>query len=601
MPVLTIGSYILKRVNKALAPQFLHISLRAHEFLSSSALPPSLNALSMLPVAQRLVSIEVQDEYRQLTLNAKSSGSAQDTGITSQISNAWESFVDQTWNVFFESRHQRLKAEEDLQMKSVEEEVQRQMEIKQHKGRQNRDSSFNQRTKELYDKDEQTAQLIELGERRVQVLDQYLRPALFPSSSPNDLSRPLFQHDNAIQNNNHDSFVKWIRGEYLIAKYGPFVQRAVRRYPQLKDDAAGLSSGGVVAGTQTIDGEEVEVPLDMILPSVNDVRDGFEMEGWSQVKAPYSSLDSDDDETDMQIADATIDHVIHHQLRGQIAHSGPLNAYFEMRRREDSYELWTKDYIFGLANYLLKRIEEMDRQSTTQSTTHQLETIVLDVGAGDGRLIYFLRRALKEIMSSSNSSQVRSIPKSSRQPKRKATPKRDMNTQHQSTLPTLIATDDGSWKAPIFKNKHIQVEQLSADAALQKYGPSSNEEEAEKRTRLIVLCSWMPPGVDWTRDFRHNGLVEEYILIGESDDGTCGHNWLTWGNADFNEQFQTEQREGTNDGGTQKGNDVIAPYLADGYELVELQELSLLQFSRFDCRRSRESRTVSFRRGSGKS
>ena len=47
--------------------------------------------------------------------------------------------------------------------------------------------------------------------------------------------------------------------------------------------------------------------------------------------------------------DAAIEDVIHHKLRGKIAHSGPLNAYFEMRRREDSYELWTHEYVFGLA------------------------------------------------------------------------------------------------------------------------------------------------------------------------------------------------------------------------------------------------------------
>ena len=36
-------------------------------------------------------------------------------------------------------------------------------------------------------------------------------------------------------------------------------------------------------------------------------------------------------------------------------------------------------------------------------------------------------------------------------------------------------------------------------------------------------------------------------------------------------------------------------YERDGYQRVDLEELSSLQFSRFDCSRSKESMTVSFR------
>jgi hypothetical protein len=88
---------------------------------------------------------------------------------------------------------------------------------------------------------------------------------------------------------------------------------------------------------------------------------------------------------------------------------------------------------------------------------------------------------------------------------------------------------------------------------------------------------------DWTKDFRHERQVEEYILIGEADDGTCGDNWLTWGNSDFHAD--------NNDNAV----DSNAPYVADGYERINLDVLSQLQFSRFDCQRSRESMTVSFR------
>ena len=52
--------------------------------------------------------------------------------------------------------------------------------------------------------------------------------------------------------------------------------------------------------------------------------------------------------------------LVHCRLRGHIANSGPLNAYVEMRGRDDSHELWTREYVRGLACHLLDRIGEMD-------------------------------------------------------------------------------------------------------------------------------------------------------------------------------------------------------------------------------------------------
>lgn len=40
----------------------------------------------------------------------------------------------------------------------------------------------------------------------------------------------------------YDPFVKWLRGEYLIARWGPAVRRAVSRNPELRDDPMGLSN-----------------------------------------------------------------------------------------------------------------------------------------------------------------------------------------------------------------------------------------------------------------------------------------------------------------------------------------------------------------------
>lgn len=506
---------ITKGFNKVIAPKFLRLSLRVHKSIP-------VNAVSLLPLSQRLVSIEVQDEYRQL-------GKPPLVGLFSNASKTFDEFVDRTWNVL-----------------GLEQMVDRTSEMN-NSGRKERD-----------DKPTSTAQNNEMVQRsneRVQLLAKYILPAVTSKT----IDPP-------------QAFVKWIRGEYLIAKYGLQVQEAIRKHPELRDDAAGLSAFDV----QTIDGRDAEFPLDTILPTVKTVRRAFDMDDWARSKVPVSSLDED-----MDVDQMTIEQIIHYRLQGQVAYSGPLNAYFEMRRREDSYELWTKDYIFGLANYLLQRIEEMNKQSARDE-----ETAVLDVGAGDGRLVYFLRRAMSEIESSKNRARM-----GRKDPKLKA------------VMPALIATDDGSWRAPIYKTSHIQVEQLSVDKAIEKYAPSAKDDNK----RLIVLCSWMPPGEDWTRLFRQpvnqeltqvddvgesnqHDLqqrvtpVEEYILIGESDDGTCGHNWYTWGNFAFHPTNDNDMKEVE-----------LAPYEADGYTRVELEDLSALQFSRFDCKRSSESRTVSFR------
>ena len=537
---------VTKRINRAVAPKLLKWSLRMHESLSSSSSVPiiSPNYISLLPLAQRLVSIEVLQLAQ---------------GKGGQKSNS-DSFIDQTWNLLFEGRQKKLQAKQEDQ---AEAEAQRLWEAKQQK-RQKRRQQRRNKSMHMNGNDDQDKELFELGDRRVELLEQYIRPALLPTQKSH--SRHLFTHHHQQKNpestNYYDNFVKWIRGEYLVAKYGLVVQRAVRQHPELRDDAAGLS---------TLEVEMEESPIK--LPSVNTVREAFGMQDWNRRKVPYSSWGDDAGKlvsTDGNANNLNIQQIIHQKLRGQIAHSGPLNAFFEMRRREDSYELWTREYIFGLAKYLLDRIAEMDRQQGAQQT----DTIILDVGAGDGRLAYFLRRAMKE------QKQIKSP------------------SSQQVNLPTIIATDDGSWKAPLYSNRHIQVEQLSAIESLQKYAKYAGEGEGNEKTRLIVLCSWMPPGQDWTVDFRRpmgtptgtaadavERLVEEYILIGEADDGTCGHNWYTWGNPAFlDSEYEEEQR--------------VAPYRSDGYTRVDLEELSLLQFSRFDCKRSSESMTVSFRRGS---
>ena len=161
------------------------------------------------------------------------------------------------------------------------------------------------------------------------------------------------------------------------------------------------------------------------------------------------------------------------------------------------------------------------------------------------------------------------------------------------------------------------MERLSVIKSLEKYGPRFVSKTAMTSkipastttddSRLIVLCSWMRSEQDWTATFQRpvaadvrddndeiERLVEEYILIDEADDGTCGHSWYTWGNPNICNHNPIPNDDDITVNGDHVHNSKVAPYVLDGYICRDLEELSMLQFSRFDCKRSRVSKSVSF-------
>uniref|UniRef100_A0A7S2Y5G7 Uncharacterized protein n=1 Tax=Entomoneis paludosa TaxID=265537 RepID=A0A7S2Y5G7_9STRA len=154
--------------------------------------------------------------------------------------------------------------------------------------------------------------------------------------------------------------------------------------------------------------------------------------------------------------------------------------------------------------------------------------------------------------------------------------------------PRVVATDNFSWAIA----NRSKVEKLSYQQAVEKYcrGDSSKH--------VIVICSWMPMGEDWSKVFRQN-MVDEYILIGECDDGQCGDNWATWGNvhmlsADVSEEIQHNMEKRSE---PFQPPQETAPYKLDGYTRKNLDTLRPYQLSRYDNALSKLGRTVSFRRG----
>lgn len=363
---------------------------------------------------------------------------------------------------------------------------------------------------------------------RLAVLERHLRPVLVPNEKWSDVQRWMF----------HTRFLKFARTEYMLARYTSDLQDAMNRYPKLRRCPQIASRGffrKMMAGS-----DKVELQSTM-LPSSTTIMKAFKMTNWKRTKdvdaiwnrmttltaqlnghsisIPGTSmrfpiLSNDTDLTHLSLED------ILELAGGHVASCGPFNALCD---ECNIFQLWTQEYINGLTDYLHERSNS--------------NTIVLDVGAGDGLLAQLLREQLQ--------------------------------IRHRREFPKVIAIDDGSWSI----RKKADVERLSVAKAVKKYASSHH---------VIVLCSWMPMGIDWTAVFRKEN-VDEYILIGEFQDGNCGDNWKTWGNPEFRD---------SDDANT------LPPFKADGYNAHyhTLKSLAPHSFSIFDSRDSANTTTVSFRR-----
>jgi hypothetical protein len=151
-------------------------------------------------------------------------------------------------------------------------------------------------------------------------------------------------------------------------------------------------------------------------------------------------------------------------------------------KKRPIFEIWTKEYINSLSNYLKDRIKELGGSKKTPIT-------ILEVGAGDGRLAHFIQERLNKV-----------IPGHAK----------------------VVASDSGDWEVP----PAFSVENITNKEAVEKYKPK------------VVICSWMPYNVDFTADFRQEENVDEYILIGEADSGCCGDEWYTWGFMTYDENSE---------------------------------------------------------------
>lgn len=141
--------------------------------------------------------------------------------------------------------------------------------------------------------------------------------------------------------------------------------------------------------------------------------------------------------------------------------------FAEFQHFHCNYQVYTQEFIKSLASYLEKRIRAI------YQATHKT-VVILEVGAGDGRLTYFLQKHLESLV--------------------------------QAGQVQLRATDSKDWENKSKTNPSLQaVEQLDYLAAI----------KTTKSNPTLVIACWMNINVDWTPQFRKAAQVFEYMLIGD--------------------------------------------------------------------------------------
>ena len=253
------------------------------------------------------------------------------------------------------------------------------------------------------------------------------------------------------------------------------------------------------------------------------------------------------------------------------------NAVADGKPEGQVYEVLTQEFVQSLARYLHSRAKDLQAEDGDSCN----QPILLEVGAGDGRLSALLRDELRQLASVDAA--------------RRAPPPELTDGGFESALLSLsmvLEPDPDPDVAPLWDMRcadavpglhsplftldassprthpGVEMDMLDHAAAVQKHAPK------------LVLCSWMPGGEDWTSCWRSQESVREYVLIGVPDSGMCGNEWRTWGCG--------------------RGDDtLLSPAEQEGWERVDIHAVSRWQLCCLDRPSFEEtgcSRCVSFRR-----
>ncbi|EKD65967.1 MAG: hypothetical protein ACD_49C00072G0004 [uncultured bacterium (gcode 4)] len=137
------------------------------------------------------------------------------------------------------------------------------------------------------------------------------------------------------------------------------------------------------------------------------------------------------------------------------------------------FQILTKEFINSLSNFLVEKIESIPEKLIN----------ILEVGAGNGRLTYFLKNTIVEKLK---------------------------NKKIKYDAIDNFSWDNkmsGSLGTPYWIKRIFDVIEMSVDSI------QINEFD-------IIISSWMPKNEDWTKYFRKNNTVKIFILIWKEED--CG-------------------------------------------------------------------------------
>ncbi|KAL7578290.1 hypothetical protein ACA910_012703 [Epithemia clementina (nom. ined.)] len=658
---------LTKRFNQWLGPFLLQHGLRARCALSGVGVVTQdnvwLDHLVGLQVAKRLVSLHVREAADQAVAAAKTR-EAMKKKEEEEVGNtgSWKTWWNNLWLAPKQQQDQQQRATDNVLVHKSDSTPTRTKSA----------VTFSARTKTTKKQSPPKDPLLlspdEEGQIRLRVLEKYIRPVLVPNETWSDVQKWQF----------HKRLLQWIRQEYLYAAHIAQVRAAFVLHPQLgrvqqlaPTRLSNMFSNAVPsfllfdspANTTTANASS---SLLSYLPSTTLVKQAFELKDWANRKVGDATRKvmepivqrlgkhDDDDHHDHQHQNTVVtlrggalclphivnDHCNLAQLSlgeilelvgGHVIPCGPLNLVCEER---GIFQLWTKEYIQGLGQYLQTRVEEFAMEEEEEG---EGETLILDVGAGDGLLAQALRDYFQSIESNTTYKRLdRPLVQQSNNSNFSPGKNTTQRPKPRRVSPKVLATDNGSWG--VSKRASTGMEKLDYKQALKKYcqvDDVSDQQPIQRRRQVIVLCSWMPMNEDWTAEFRkYSPTVQEYILIGECDDGQCGDNWATWGNVHMLSDVALELQEkmgpptttvtseeqeladptspttvtgqklmsqAATATATQSKVEVeaaaspIAPHVNDNFVRNNLDHLVTHQFSRFDSSLCKAGMTVSFR------
>ena len=246
--------------------------------------------------------------------------------------------------------------------------------------------------------------------------------------------------------------------------------------------------------------------------------------------------------------------------------------------RKPMYEVFTREHVAGLAAYFRARAA---KRLGAEASTRSLR--VLELGAGSGVLSRALAAATRAMDAA----------------------ERVGGERTAACSVTYHATDDYSFRERTKASREPNDEDEDDDEDDEDDDETVRAADYRVALRDAAVCDGSPPDVvlicwhpireDWTRAVRLTPSVHEYVLVGETDFGACGHPAETWGLSGDALSDELEEDELSDE---LERHEWQPPHEADGFERVDLDALSKHQVCRTDepWLKARRSGTVSFRR-----